>query len=63
MQDQANVAEASQQAIVQKLQAEASTQFAGTGAVINIYGLPASNAAAIADAVDWVARTQLQVAA
>jgi Phage tail lysozyme len=41
-------------------QEEASTQFAGTGTTVNIYGLPADNAADIADALSWVARTELQ---
>jgi hypothetical protein len=44
-------------------QAMARTEFAGTGTVVNIYGIPATNAAAIGGALDWVARTQLGVSA
>lgn len=59
IEDSAAQSEAPLQSLIEILKAQASTQFAGTGATVNIYGIPASNAAAIGDAVDWVARTQL----
>jgi hypothetical protein len=58
---------AQQEAILQSeisvTQAEAQTQFAGTGTTVNIYGIPTGDATAIAGAVDWVARTQIGVPA
>ncbi len=62
IQDAAAVAEAGAQATINETSEAASTQFAGTGTVVNVYGIPAENAAAVGDAVDWVARTQLQLA-
>lgn len=58
-QDQANVAEANQQAIIQILQAEAATQFAGSGMNLTITGIPVTDAAAVASAASWVMRTKV----
>jgi hypothetical protein len=60
--DAASLAEAGLQDTINETSEAASTQFAGTGTVVNVYGVPAENAAAVGDAVDWVARTQLQLA-
>lgn len=62
VQDTATTTEAKLQGQVSITGAEASTQFAGSGTVVNVYGVPVNNAAAIGDAVSWVARTQLQTA-
>jgi murein DD-endopeptidase MepM/ murein hydrolase activator NlpD len=57
--DAASIAEAIATGAVSVAGATASTQFAGTGTTVNVYGVPTENAAAIADAISWVARTQL----
>lgn len=59
VQDTAAQAEAGLQGVIDITKQTAATQFAGTGTVVNIYGIPAENAAAVGDALDWVARTQL----
>lgn len=53
----ANQIEAKDNAIYQVAVAQANTQFAGGGTVVNLYGVPADNAAAIGNAVDWAVRT------
>jgi hypothetical protein len=62
VQDSAAVAEANADSAAAIARAQANTQFAGTGTVVNIYGVPVSDAGAIGDAVSWVARTSLQTA-
>ena len=56
-QDSASIAEAGADSAVAIMKQTASTEFAGSGAVINIYGIPANDAAAIGDEVQWAART------
>ncbi|HEY1690059.1 MAG TPA: phage tail tip lysozyme [Solirubrobacteraceae bacterium] len=51
--------EAEQKALVEKTREEAQTQFAGSGAVINITGVPLTDSAAIASEVGWALRTQV----
>jgi hypothetical protein len=51
------LAEAPLQSGVSVTQARASTQFAGSGAVINIYGVPTEDAGAIGNAASWALRT------
>lgn len=60
--DAAAQTEASMQGAASVAQARASTEFAGTGTQINIYGVPQNNATQIASELDWVARTQLTLA-
>jgi TP901 family phage tail tape measure protein len=55
-QDAANIAEAGADSAAAIMKQTASTQFAGTGVNINIYGIPANDAAAIGDEVQWAAR-------
>lgn len=62
VQNSSKVAEAQLQATYTIDQALAKTEFAGTGTVVNIYGV-AANPAAIGDAMDWVARTQVGLTA
>ena len=62
-QDQANVSEAEQQAIIEKTKAEAATQYAGSGLVVNITGINPSDSAAIASEMGWILRTQIPAVA
>lgn len=59
IQGEAGVAEAQAQAAVSVAQETASTEFTGTGTVVNIYGVPLENATDVGAAFDWLARTQL----
>jgi len=63
IEDTASLAEATQQGVVSVLQAESQTEFAGSGLVVNMYGIPLENAAAVGQAMDWLARTQLSALA
>ena len=54
----AQIAEAQSQAEIAIEKEESATQFAGSGTTVNIVGLPANDASAISDAVQWVFRGQ-----
>lgn len=61
-QNTAAIAEAQINAQQSVTAAAAQTQYAGTGTTVNIFGIPADNAAEIGSQVSWVARTQLAAA-
>jgi hypothetical protein len=55
----AKVAEAGLEGEVEITRAEAQTQYAGSGLVVNITGINPTDAAAVASEVGWNLRTQL----
>ncbi|WP_249020561.1 phage tail tip lysozyme [Conexibacter sp. S30A1] len=57
-QGRAGVAEASAQGAVTTEQALASTQFAGSGLVVNMYGMDLNNAGMVSNEMSWAARAQ-----
>jgi len=57
--DQANQTLASDQASIDVMRETASTQYAGSGLEVNIYGLPTTDAQAIASELSWVLRTHV----
>lgn len=61
IQTTASKTEATLQSTLAIDQEMASVQFKGTGAVVNIYGLPVNNAAVIGSEVNWQLRTLLNL--
>lgn len=59
MKGEAERKEAEAEGVVAKTKAEAGTQYAGSGLVINQYGMNPSDAAANAAELGWVLRTQV----
>lgn len=55
----ASVQEAGVSSKITTTEAEASTQFAGSGLVVNITGIPTTDADAIASAIGWTMRTAI----
>lgn len=59
VEDQAKQTEATQQALVEKIRAEANVQYAGSGTVINIVGISPTDAAAVSSEVSWALLNRL----
>jgi hypothetical protein len=59
VQDNAKLSEAERKAEIEKIKAEASTQYAGSGLVVNIEGIAPTDAAAVASEIGWAWRTKL----
>ena len=62
IQESAAISEAKLRSIYRIDEEMAEFEFAGSGMVVNIYGLPADNAEQIAEAIQWVERTKAQPA-
>jgi hypothetical protein len=59
VQGHAQLTEAEEKALIEKTKAEAATQYAGSGLVVNIEGINPTDAAAVASEVGWVLRTAI----